>query len=112
MDKTFNTLRPERLRLRWLLLFAVALVLTLAVTQVGLLEVSAADADSSDRAEKSSTKDKKIPKAESRFTTLDGARIHYVNYGKGDEALVLIHGWTRTWIAGAIRYRRSPRGTG
>src|SRR5258707_7922617 len=31
---------------------------------------------------------------ESRFTTLDGARIHYVNYGKGDEALVLIHGWT------------------
>src|SRR5437588_2998530 len=31
---------------------------------------------------------------ESHFTTLDGARIHYVNYGKGDEALVLIHGWT------------------
>lgn len=31
---------------------------------------------------------------ESRFTTLDGARIHYVNYGKGSEALVLIHGWT------------------
>lgn len=33
-------------------------------------------------------------KAESKFTTLDGIRIHYVNYGKGDEALVLIHGWT------------------
>jgi len=32
--------------------------------------------------------------AESRFTKLDGARIHYVNYGKGDEALILIHGWT------------------
>jgi len=32
--------------------------------------------------------------ADSRFTTLDGARIHYVNYGKGSEALVLIHGWT------------------
>src|SRR2546425_2714145 len=31
---------------------------------------------------------------ESRFTTLDGVRIHYVNYGKGSEALVLIHGWT------------------
>ena len=28
------------------------------------------------------------------FATLDGARIHYVNYGNGDEALVLIHGWT------------------
>jgi len=33
-------------------------------------------------------------KGESRWTTLDGARIHYVNYGKGSEALVLIHGWT------------------
>jgi len=32
--------------------------------------------------------------AQSKFTTLDGARIHYVNYGKGNEALVLIHGWT------------------
>ena len=36
----------------------------------------------------------KEPTAESRYTTLDGARIHYVNYGKGSEALVLIHGWT------------------
>ena len=35
-------------------------------------------------------------KAESRFAKLDGARIHYVNYGKGDEALVLIHGWTQS----------------
>src|SRR6266403_1796752 len=34
------------------------------------------------------------PTAESRFTTLDGMRIHYLNYGKGTEALVLIHGWT------------------
>src|SRR5438445_2723167 len=32
--------------------------------------------------------------SESHFTRLDAARIHYVNYGKGDEALVLIHGWT------------------
>lgn len=39
-----------------------------------------------------STKDEK--KADSRWTTLDGARIHYVSYGKGSEALVLIHGWT------------------
>ena len=39
-------------------------------------------------------KDDQTPKGDSRFTTLDGARIHYVNYGKGDEALVLIHGWT------------------
>jgi pimeloyl-ACP methyl ester carboxylesterase len=32
---------------------------------------------------------------ESRFAKLDGARVHYVSYGKGDEALVLIHGWTQ-----------------
>jgi pimeloyl-ACP methyl ester carboxylesterase len=31
---------------------------------------------------------------ESRFATLDGIRIHYVNYGRGDEAIVFIHGWT------------------
>ncbi len=30
----------------------------------------------------------------SRYAKLDGARIHYQNYGKGREALVLIHGWT------------------
>ena len=35
-------------------------------------------------------------KAESRFATLDSARVHYINYGKGDEALVLIHGWTQS----------------
>ena len=40
------------------------------------------------------TKAEKSATGESRFTSLDGARIHYVNYGKGDEALVLIHGWT------------------
>lgn len=37
---------------------------------------------------------------ESRYATLDGARVHYVNYGKGSEALILIHGWTMnedTW---------------
>jgi pimeloyl-ACP methyl ester carboxylesterase len=39
-------------------------------------------------------KSDKSPAAESKFTTLDGARIHYVNYGKGKEALILIHGWT------------------
>lgn len=33
-------------------------------------------------------------KGESRFTALDGARIHYKSYGKGREALVLIHGWS------------------
>jgi pimeloyl-ACP methyl ester carboxylesterase len=38
--------------------------------------------------------EKAAPKAESRFAKLDGARVHYVNYGKGHDALVLVHGWT------------------
>jgi len=33
---------------------------------------------------------------ESRFVKLDDNRIHYINYGKGEEALVLIHGWTQS----------------
>jgi pimeloyl-ACP methyl ester carboxylesterase len=62
----------RRAPLHWC--FALLLGLTLAPTAF---------------AEKSTT-----PKAQSRFTKLDSARIHYVNYGKGREALVLIHGWT------------------
>jgi len=42
----------------------------------------------------SSTKAEGDSAGESRYTTLDGARVHYVNYGKGSEALILIHGWT------------------
>lgn len=38
--------------------------------------------------------DEKTPAEESGYVTLDGARIHYVNYGKGNQALILIHGWT------------------
>src|SRR5712691_2648168 len=80
--KVTQTLTPGRiLHLHRLLFFAVALVFALAVARSGRLEVSSA------KAEKSAA-------GESRFTTLDGARIHYVNYGKGSEALVLIHGWT------------------
>src|ERR1051325_1346739 len=30
---------------------------------------------------------------ESQYAKLDGARIHYKSYGKGKDALVLIHGW-------------------
>ena len=42
----------------------------------------------------STTKASDSSAGESRYATLDGARIHYVNYGKGSEALILIHGWT------------------
>ena len=64
-----------------LLFGAVALLFVLAIAP------STSFAISTDKAEKSAA-------GESRFATLDGARIHYVNYGKGSEALVLIHGWT------------------
>lgn len=30
----------------------------------------------------------------SQFATLDGARVHYKSFGKGDEAVVFVHGWT------------------
>src|SRR5258706_7021103 len=36
----------------------------------------------------------KQSQTESRYASLDGARIRYQSYGKGREALVLIHGWT------------------
>ena len=75
-------------RLHRLVLIAVAVVFGLAVAVSGRIEVSWA------KTENSPVKDDKSPVAESRFTKLEGARIHYVNYGKGDDALVLIHGWT------------------
>lgn len=34
------------------------------------------------------------PTGKSKFAKLDGNRVHYVNYGKGSDAIVLIHGWT------------------
>ncbi|HQR35445.1 MAG TPA: alpha/beta hydrolase [Blastocatellia bacterium] len=33
-------------------------------------------------------------KPEDRFAKLDSMKVHYQNYGKGDEALIFIHGWT------------------
>ena len=34
------------------------------------------------------------PMASSRFAVLDGHKIHYLSFGKGDQAVVFIHGWT------------------
>ena len=31
---------------------------------------------------------------ESQYAKLDGARVHYKSYGKGKDALVLVHGWS------------------
>src|ERR1700752_2619966 len=61
---------------RWLWLIACALFMSGATIQ-------------------SATAQTKTLQSESRFAKLEGARVHYVNYGKGDEALVLIHGWTQ-----------------
>ena len=66
---------PRRLRV-----LAVAIVLA-AVATFGAAENSYASAD-------------KDVTGKSKFAKLDGAKIHYVNYGKGSDALVLIHGWT------------------
>jgi pimeloyl-ACP methyl ester carboxylesterase len=47
---------------------------------------------------------------ESRFAKLDGSRIHYKSYGKGDEAIILIHGWggnLEIWSEHIPRLRRT-----
>lgn len=98
--KITPALAPGRiLHLHRLLFLAVGLVFALALGSSASLDVGSAKtehtpAGTSPAPTNSSAKEKKGPTAESRFTTLDGARIHYVNYGKGSEALVLIHGWT------------------
>jgi sigma-B regulation protein RsbQ len=34
------------------------------------------------------------PAGDSRFVELDGIKVHYTNYGKGDTALAFVHGWS------------------
>jgi pimeloyl-ACP methyl ester carboxylesterase len=36
---------------------------------------------------------------ESKFATLDGAKIHYQSYGQGSDAFVLVHGWSSNLTA-------------
>jgi pimeloyl-ACP methyl ester carboxylesterase len=73
---------------RFSALLVVSFVLTMAVTTSTLKRGFAAPVS-----EKSTEKTSEAV-AQSKFATLDGARVHYVNYGKGDDAIVLIHGWT------------------
>lgn len=75
-NKSRVDVRERMLQVDW----SLCLVLTLAV---GSLCVTGA------QAQKPSA-----PEGQSHYAKLDGARIHYQNYGKGTEALVLIHGWT------------------
>ena len=55
---------------------------------------TAKPANTAAKAADSPVQDEKKTAGESRFAKLGGARVHYLNYGKGDAALVLIHGWT------------------
>jgi len=60
----------------------------------------------------STTKASDSSAGESRYATLDGARVHYVNYGKGSEALILIHGWTMNednWRGQATEFAKRNR---
>jgi len=49
---------------------------------------------------------------EAKYAHLDGARIHYLSYGTGNEALVLIHGWTMNvdnWSDSNIEFAKRNR---
>jgi pimeloyl-ACP methyl ester carboxylesterase len=68
-------------RIEWLVL----LLITLAVAFVSAPRATAGQPTKSEAS--------KTSEGESRYAKLEGARVHYRSYGKGDEALVLIHGW-------------------
>ena len=56
--------------------------------------------------------DDKKSNGKSNFAKLDGARVRYINYGKGDEALVLIHGWTQnadSWSDNVAEFAKRSR---
>jgi pimeloyl-ACP methyl ester carboxylesterase len=89
-------LRNVKLARRWILhpqrlfFFAISLIFAFATASPG----EYTRAGTSPTSTNSSARNAKGGTADSRFATLDGMRVHYVNYGKGSEALVLIHGWT------------------
>lgn len=75
-------------RYRQSLVFLIATFSLILAASFGNYRVAAATqpANSQGRDEK--------PAGQSKFAKVDGARVHYVNYGKGNDAVVLIHGWT------------------
>ena len=49
---------------------------------------------------------------EAKYAKLDDTRIHYMSYGKGKEALVLIHGWTQnidSWRDSDVEFAKRNR---
>lgn len=75
-------------RHRQLLVLLVATFSLILPTSFGNYQVAAATQPAN-----ASARDEK-PKGQSKFAKFDGNRVHYVNYGKGSDAVVLIHGWT------------------
>lgn len=101
MKTQHDLLRAVPLQHR-LTLVVLALTLMVAAAQLSGFQAFSANAanataktpNSSAAAAGSLSQDQKKPAGKSRFAKVDGSRVHYVNYGKGDDALVLIHGWT------------------
>ena len=93
MKNEFNYIPGRRLSLHRLLCFAAALVFAFALPPAARPDTNTANTGKVLTQNQKAVTEKTAAGA-SRWTTLDGARIHYVNYGKGSEALVLIHGWT------------------
>ncbi len=56
--------------------------------------------------------DQVSPQGSSRFAELDGARVHYTNYGEGETALLFVHGWNcdeTVWKAQAPVFAQERR---
>lgn len=65
---------------RWAQVHLIVLVLTFAVAFASSPAARAHTAAAAD--------------GQSHFAKFEGNKVHYLSYGKGSEALVLIHGWT------------------
>jgi pimeloyl-ACP methyl ester carboxylesterase len=56
---------------------------------IALLFITASATDS-----RAAQSEKSLSAATSHYAMLDGSRVHYKSLGKGDRALIFVHGWT------------------
>lgn len=92
-----------------LLFFVVTLLLTLPVA--GFANRSIGSAPGAAKREIQTASVRKMI-VEAKYAKLDDARIHYMSYGKGKEALVLIHGWTQnidSWRDSDVEFAKRNR---
>lgn len=59
------------------------------VTAMALLFIAASVTDA-----RAGQSEKSLDTAASHYAMLDGSRVHYKSVGKGDRALIFVHGWT------------------